>query len=188
MARLTDFLADIDLSELEDYILSHGKPVSYSRGESLVQPGEVCPYFGLVKSGYFKYSALNSKAQEVVGAFVFEGDIVTDFAYSFLFGEPTTVAITAGCDSEIIRMPIAAVRRHLSETHPQFIAKVSAHLLKEAYRRYLTLLVKTPAERYHDLLSRHTDIVNQIPLQEIASFLGVSRRQLHRIRESESLS
>ena len=59
---------------------------------------------GVVKSGYFKYVALNSKGQEVATGFSFEGDVVTDY----------------------------------------------------------------------------------VPIQEIASYLSISRRQLHRIREAES--
>ncbi len=47
-------------------------------------------------------------------------------------------------------------------------------------------LVKTPAERLHELVSRYPGVTHNLPIQEIASYLGISRRQLHRIREAES--
>ena len=47
-------------------------------------------------------------------------------------------------------------------------------------------LVKTPAERFHELVSRYPGVIHNLPIQEIASYLGISRRQLHRIREAES--
>ncbi len=50
------------------------------------------------------------------------------------------------------------------------------------------MLVKTPAERFHELVSRYPGVIHNLPIQEIASYLGISRRQLHRIREAESAS
>ena len=47
-------------------------------------------------------------------------------------------------------------------------------------------LLKTPAERFHELVSRYHGVINNLPIQEFASYLGISRRQLHRIREAES--
>lgn len=47
-------------------------------------------------------------------------------------------------------------------------------------------LVKTPAERFHELVSRYPGVIHNLPIQEIASYLGISSRQLHRIRENES--
>jgi len=47
-------------------------------------------------------------------------------------------------------------------------------------------LVKTPTERFHELVSRYPGVIHNLPIQEIASYLGISRRQLHRIREAES--
>ena len=47
-------------------------------------------------------------------------------------------------------------------------------------------LVKTPTERFHELVSRFPGVMHNLPIQEIASYLGISRRQLHRIREAES--
>ena len=47
-------------------------------------------------------------------------------------------------------------------------------------------LVKTPTERFHELVSRYPGVIHNLPIQEIASHLGISLRQLHRIREAES--
>ena len=40
---------------------------------------------------------------------------------------------------------------------------------------------------FHDeLVFRYPGVMHNLPIQEIASYLGISRRQLHRIREAES--
>lgn len=186
MARLNDFLKKIDMSELNDYVEAHGTSFIYTKGDSIVQQGQRCLYMGVVKSGYFKYVALNSKGHEVVTGFSFEGDVVTDYVCAFLFNQPSPTSIIAGCDAEVVRVSVSEVRRYICERNPGFVADASSNLLLEAYRRYLDMLVKTPAERYRELVKRYPKVTQSLPIQEIASYLGISRRQLHRIREAES--
>lgn len=44
--------------------------------------------------------------------------------------------------------------------------------------------IKTPTERYRTLLDRCPKEFGQIPLNDLASYLRVSRRQFLRIREN----
>ena len=186
MAELNEFMTRIDLSVLNDYIEANGRSVVYAKGERIVQQGCLCRYVGMVKSGYFKYVALNSKGQEVVTGFSFEGEVVTDYVQGFLYDQPSLTSIVAGCKAEVLRVSVEDARRVIIERNSGFVAEVSSNLLQEAYCRYLNILVKTPAERFHELVSRYPGVIHNLPIQEIASYLGISRRQLHRIREAES--
>lgn len=47
-------------------------------------------------------------------------------------------------------------------------------------------LIKTSTEQFHELVSRYPGVTHNLPIQEITSYLGIFRRQLHRIREAES--
>lgn len=186
MAQLNDFMTRIDLSVLNDYVAANGKSVVYAKGERIVQQGRLCRYVGVVKSGYFKYVALNSKGQHVVTGFSFEDEVVTDYVQGFLYDQPSLTSIVAGCDAEVRRLSVVDARRFIIERNPGFVAEVSSNLLREAYCRYLNMLVKTPTERFQELVSRYPGVIHSLPIQEIASYLGISRRQLHRIREAES--
>lgn len=186
MAELNDFMTRIDLSVLNDYVAANGKDVVYAKGERIVQQECLCRYVGVVQSGYFKYMALNSKGQEVVTGFSFEGEVVTDYVQGFLYDQPSLTSIVAGCDAEVRRLSVVDARRFIIERNPGFVAEVSSNLLREAYCRYLNMLVKTPTERFQELVSRYPGVIHNLPIQEIASYLGISRRQLHRIREAES--
>ena len=188
MAELNDFMTRIDMSMLNDYIAANGTRAVYAKGERIVQQGRLCHYVGVVHSGYFKYLALNSKGDEVVTGFSFEGEVVTDYVQGFLYDEPSLTSIVAGCEAEVQCVSVEEARQFIIERHPGFVAEVSSNLLQEAYCRYLNILVKTPTERFHELVSRYPGVTQKLPIQEIASYLGVSRRQLHRIREAESAS
>ena len=185
MAQLNDFMTRIDLSVLNDYVAANGRSVVYAKDERIVQEGSLCRYVGVVQSGYFKYLALNSKGDEVVTGFSFEGEVVTDYVQGFLFDRPSLTSIVAGCEAEVRRVSVEDARRFVIERIPGFVAEVSSNLLEEAYCRYLNMLVKTPTERFRELVSRHPAVIYSLPIKEIASYLGVSRRQFHRIREAE---
>lgn len=182
MTQFNDFMTQLDLSALNEYIAAHGKTVFYPKGDEIVQRGCLCRHMGIVKSGYFKYVALNSKGDDVVTGFSFTGEVVTDYVRAFLYDKASITAIVAGCDAEVCMVSIAGARRYIRGRHPAFVADTSSGLLQEAYHRYLDCLVKTPAERYHILATRYPDIIQNIPVQEIASYLGISRRHLQRIR------
>lgn len=182
--RLNEFMTKVDLSELQKYILEHGEAVTCRRGEMICQEGDVCKVIAIVKSGYFQYSVINSKGENCITGFSMKGEIVTDYVGSFLFGMPAFTSIQAGCTSEIIRADIARARSFMADRHPDFMGSTSSVLLIGAYRRYLDLHTKTPKERYLELLDQCHDDLSMIPLQEIASYLSISRRQLQRIRES----
>ena len=139
-----------------------------------------------IKSGYFKFFAYNSKGQEIVTGFSFVGEAVSDFVSGSLFGQTCLTKIVAGCDAEILLVTIDELRNYLQERNPGFIAHSSSILLQEAYQCYLDVLVKSPAERYRELVSRYPNLIGLLSVQEEASFLGVSRRQLHRIRKAET--
>lgn len=183
MARLNEFISDLDLSGLISFIETYGNTVSLRRGEMLCEEGRVCNVVAIVRSGYLKYSVTNSKGETGITGFSFEGEVAGDFPGSFIFGKPSFTAISAGCDSEITRVDVDKARRYMVEHHADFIAHLSSVLLLEAYRRYIDLHSKTPQERYVALIMRCHNDLSHIPLHEIASYLSISRRQLLRIRE-----
>lgn len=133
MAHLNDFMTRIDLSMLNDYVDANGRSVVYAKGERIVQQGRLCRYVGVVKSGYFKYVALNSKGHEVVTGFSFVGEVVTDYVQGFLYDQPSLTSIVAGCDAEVQRVSVEDARRFIMERNPGFVTEVSSNLLQETY-------------------------------------------------------
>ena len=184
MPRLNDFLTHINLDPLICYCREHGDEVAYAKGERLAQEGEICRDMGIVLKGYFKYTSLNSKGEECVTGFSFKDEVVTDYVRSFLFNQPSLTSIIAGSDAVVLQVRIADIRKYLLSHNPDFLAKSATILLHEAYSRYLSLHILTPAERYAELCHRYHDVISDIPYQEIASYLAISRRQFQRIRSN----
>lgn len=184
MARLNDFMVRADLTLMVEYCRQSGVLAVYEKGEPFVTEGSVCRYVGLVLSGYFKYSMLDICGNERIAGFGFENEIITDFVRSVQFGQPAWTSIVAGCRSEILRVPLPKILDYLKEHNPHYIANISKHVLAEAYSRSLMMLKLSPLERYRALYPRLVDVLDIIPIQELASFFGISRRQFQRIRSS----
>ena len=185
MARLNDFMVRADLTPMVEYCREFGVPVVYEKGEAFVTEGSVCRYVGLVLNGYFKYSMLDTSGNERISGFGFENEIITDFVRSVQFGQTAWTSIVAGCRSEILRVPLSELLDYLAVHNPVYIANVSKHVLAEAYSRSLMMLKLSPLERYRALYPRLVDVIDLIPIQELASFFGISRRQFQRIRSSK---
>ncbi|MDO4336006.1 MAG: Crp/Fnr family transcriptional regulator [Bacteroidales bacterium] len=183
MAQINDFLSHIDFEAMREYCMANGKTVHYSKGDFFTEAGSVGRYVGFVQSGYFKYCVLTSKGDYAVTGFSFADECIMDFTQSFIFDKPSKISIIAGCHSEIIQIPLRALRDFISKDNPGLIPHMSAVVLEEAYGRYLNLYQKSPTERYLELVEKYPDVLEQVTLHDIASYLLVTPIHLSRIRK-----
>ncbi len=183
MGAFNDFMTQIDFNSLHECCMLYGTVVEYSRGEHFALENEVCRNIGFVRKGYFKFVGMDSAGEEHVTGFSFTNEVVSDYVRSFLYGLPSFCSIIAGSTAEVLQVPITLARDYIKDRDPDFVTDTSSILLMTAYRRYLNLHTLSPLERYKILLNEHPSMVRHMPIQEIASFLNISRRQFHRIRE-----
>ncbi|MCM1067997.1 MAG: Crp/Fnr family transcriptional regulator [Muribaculaceae bacterium] len=183
MAQLNTFLTYINLDAMREYCMAHGEIVHYAKGDCFIEAEQIGRYVGFVKSGYFKYCVLTSKGDYAVTGFTFKDECVTDVTQSFLFDKPSKVSIMAGCDAEVLQVPLRPLRDYLSKSHPGLIQQIAAVCLEEAYTRYLRFYQKTPTERYLELVEKYPEFIEQVTLRDIASYLLVTPVYLSRIRK-----
>ncbi|MCM1349175.1 MAG: Crp/Fnr family transcriptional regulator [Firmicutes bacterium] len=183
MAQFNEFLSLIDFETMREYCMANGKTVSYAKGDCFTDAGTVGKYVGFVKSGYFKYCVLTSKGDYAVTGFSFADECIMDFTQSFIFDKPSKISILAGCDSEVVQVPLRTLRDFTTKNNPTLIPHMSAIVLEEAYGRYLHLYQKSPTERYIELVEKYPDVLHQVALRDIASYLLVTPTSLSRIRK-----
>ena len=184
MAQINDFLSHIDFEAMREYCMANGKTVSYAKGDCFAEAGSIGRYVGFVKSGYFKYCVLTSKGDYAVTGFTFADECIMDFTQSFIFDKPSKISIIAGCDSEVVQVPLRSLRNFITKDIPGLIPHMSAVVLEEAYTRYLQLYSKSPTERYLELVEKYPNVLEQVTLRDIASYLLVTPIHLSRIRKN----
>ena len=172
----------VDLTALSDFCRDNGKLYHYAKGEAIVQQGSVGKYFGVVESGYFKYTTITTDGAEAVVGFAFEGECVCDFNNSFR-GLPSEVAIVAGCETAVWQVNFKTIKDIIENRLNGLHDSITDALFREIYHRHLEIYRKSPTERYLELLSHHPAIFNIVTMREVASYLLVTPVYLSRIRK-----
>ena len=175
----------IDLRRLRDFIRQHGEAVDYRRGERLETEGEPARWWAFVERGQFKYVARGiSDGCEHNTWFSLKGELVGAYP-DMLDGRPSQATIQAMKVSRVVRISgeqLLQFFRQDVETM-ELRSLLAEHLLRQFQIRSNLLLVADSHERYLALLRRCPGIVHDVPLKELASFIGVTQQMFSRIRK-----
>ncbi len=175
----------IDLQLVIDACQKRGKVRHLKKGEIFEHEGEPAQWIGYIKSGYFKYVVHN----RIIGkdysmAFVFNGEMVGDYPFCF-YGDMSDVDIVSGEDSTVYVMDGKDFNQLFEENIDtmRLGKQYAEHLFIQAYTRLLNFYRTDASTRYKQLLQRCPNIVQQLPLQEIASYLRVTPTTVSKIRK-----
>lgn len=164
-------------------IIKNGKWESVSKGDLILKEGQACDFLFFVESGAFRaFRWINDK--EVTIGFSFSGDVDT-CPYAFLNNVPSLDVIEALSDGVIIRIKKSDIDK-LTLEKPElkdFLTILLSHYTEVLISRSIEHRTLTAEEIYQNLLSRQPGEVAKIPLQYIASYLGISKERLSRIRK-----
>ena len=167
--------------ETIDNIIKLSSFIKLNKGKELISEGKRHHYFYLiVKGGVKSYYAKESK--EVCTWFAFENEIIG--TTSTLQGLPSNESIQFLEDSILIRFNTQKMKE-LTQTNlkmSQLLNNLWAeHALFLEAKLYL-LQFTYSQERLNALIKYNSEILQRVSLKDIASFLGVSRETLSRIR------
>lgn len=177
-------LPTITENELQQF-KSAGELIQLRRKERILQEGNVFSAKIFVQNGLLRNYSISDNGQEHILKFTDAGSWTTD-PESFYGGIPSKYNIEAIENSEILLFQKDKFE-YLKERIP------SIHLLTETIisnnvqinqNRLLLNLSATPEEKYLNFMQQYADIFPRIPLHMIASYLGVSRETLTRVRQN----
>lgn len=180
MAQFNAFEEAIDFSFWKEICLRYGSPQHYRRGEYFVHVGEQMKQVGWIVSGGFKHSLVDNSGNPKAVGFVFEQSILANYV-SVMFQRKMPTDIIALEDSEVIVAP-ARIMKERIVSDPTLNIHFAQALFEQAYEHTLNTYRSTPEQRYRQLLERYPRLFEVVSLGEIATYLNISRRQLHRIR------
>lgn len=178
------YIEHIDSDAWRELCVSKARLRHVAKGEEFVSIGEVGRYIGFIQSGTLKYVARSTEGTEHVVGLVFGDGFVGDWRH-FLHGSSATVAIVAASDCEIYCITYKEMKEILDSDSlfKNLVMHTTEAVYGTVYDRYIDLYVKSPQQRYDDLINRHPDLFDLFPLKDIASFLNITPTHLSRLRK-----
>ena len=130
----------------------------------------------------------DEEGKDYCTGFAFEGEFVADYP-NCLSGEMSEVTIIAGTSSKVFQIPGKDLCSLLDSTSLKDLKQtISDHLFSQIYAQYLDNYRMTTRERYKLLLLRCPEIVQNISLKDIASYLKVTPTTISNIRREITFS
>jgi CRP/FNR family transcriptional regulator, anaerobic regulatory protein len=156
----------------------------FSRDEFVVEQGKICKHFGFVKSGMFQYFILKDGEEKT--SYVSIQNTWFASLLSFLSETPALENVRALTDGNIYMISRANLKRLNKEVagfSNFYISLLEASICGIDSSRH-DLIMLTAEQRYEKMLAKEPQMIQQIPLQYLASMLGVTPRHLSRIRNN----
>jgi CRP-like cAMP-binding protein len=164
-------------------ILSQYKRMEFAKNDYLVKQGTTANFYYFMESGYARSYAIDLEGNDISTKFFSSTDIVIDWHSYFL---------RTKCREDIQAVtPCVAWKI----TFDDFMKLFSIEPFREVGRtrlvnNYFELknhtvsVIADPAkDRYLNLLKAKPDIVQNVPLKQIATYLGITDTSLSRIRK-----
>lgn len=179
LARESDYRLD---DELMDSFLATGNVLTLVRGQNFIEVGDFDDGLYVVMEGIIR-SWHWSGDREVTPSFADTGTYFFS-CNPFVSALPSFYNYEACCATRLIRMPKQEfdhrVRTSLKFAHWALAMAHSQILFSE---RKSTVISGTAKERYEAMIKARPEIVQKVPLNIIASYLGISPQHLSRLRK-----
>ena len=181
---LTHIINDSDFDDSISGILDSFRFIELKKNDFFVKEGKVCLHFCFIESGVLQHS-IDISGEEKTTYLALKNSC-TSALKSFMNGVPSRKNIKAIsiCNLWAITLENFKYLLEKNEGFKKFYYNLIENqiYLIDDYR--IDLLTLTPEKRYHKLLSNDPELLQQVPLHYLASFLGISSRHMSRIRKN----
>jgi CRP-like cAMP-binding protein len=177
------------LSEKDSNLIANNTSlVSFKAGEIFVEAGKKVNKVGFILSGVFRYFFYDKEGNEITSLFMSENDFVTNVNsfYEYISSSGTIVA-----ETECVIILISRENWELfSKEIPNWNSILQtitnkALLTKTNFQR--KLISQDATTSYLDFLKQYPTIIQRVSLIHVASFLGITKFSLSRIRKQITL-
>lgn len=176
-------LSNEELSHLDDLITFR----KLKKGDFLLEENQICNEIVFIEKGILRSFFMNHKGDEITNCFAFENDFMASFA-SFITQEKAEESIQALVDTELQVLDRNALEKLYKSSYnwQEIGRKLTEMEFVNLQKRMVDFQKLSGAELYEALFRNHQKYLQLIPLQYLASYLGVTPRHLSRIRKAVS--
>lgn len=169
-----------DLSPVADLF----RQVNLKKGEYLLKIGQYTTELCFVKEGLLRQFAYNESGSKEITQWIATQDSFTTDLSSFVFRTPSRWNIQALTNCQLYTISkekydsISEIVPNWAELDRLFMAKCFTTLENRIFKQ----LSMSAEEKYQDLLTQNPELFREVPLQYLASMLGMTPETLSRVR------
>jgi CRP-like cAMP-binding protein len=166
-----------------DHITALATVKAIKKKQYILRAGEICYYHTFICEGCMKLYRLDDGGQEHILKFGMENWWISD-RDSLLSGKPSDCYITALEDTHVLQWTNAQFEQ-LYKDVPAFdtlFKQLVSNALTAIQQRVYAHISETAEQKYQAFLKNYPGLVGRIPLHMIASYLGLTRETLTRLR------
>lgn len=174
----------IEIPETDQEQCRHSfTPLQVTKDTILEPAGKIPGYHNFIVSGYMRNFYVDHKGEEIT---VDLNDGPRFFTSYFHFMNQTVSNENLQCitDCEILRITMADAQATIktSITQKDYTIKLFQKIQEEDKQRINELATLTAEQRYLNLVKEKPNIIKNVPLKYISSYLGIKPESLSRIR------
>ena len=172
-------------SQQREFILDKAKPRSIAKGAYFAEAGKISTQIGYVTDGIFRVCYYDKQGDSFTRYFVYENRFVVDIN-SFRDETPSAEYIEAITDCQLLafsKEDFTQLSALIPGWHDLFV-KITSYVLENKLKFTSNMLVQDAQERYLNFLDHYPGLANRVPLNMLASHLGITPSSLSRIRKN----
>lgn len=180
--KLSSFYANMP-QELKKEILITTDVVEFKRNQIVLEIGQVSNNCYFMIDGFLKSSYINEEKKEVVNWIMGKGEVVIS-VISYYDQTPSQERVIALRDTLCVQLSYSNWQRLLNTYHEFSLLDgcLTRHYYKEAARQLLWKDLSAQ-QKWKNITEKYPDLLNEVKLGDIASFLGITRSTLSRVRK-----
>lgn len=173
------FLQDSEIDEVAKFATIK----QLKKGEYFIRQGEVCKEIAFVKTGIFRNFITSNSGEESTYCITLPNNSISSYT-SYITGNATVENIQAIANSEIFILQKEVLDKAINENNNwmKYMKILSETECMRLEKRVFSFVSEKAKQRYVNLLEQNPVYIQQIPLQYLASYLGITQRHLSRLR------
>lgn len=167
-----------------DLILSSFKQVEFNKNSFLLAEGKTANYYWFIESGFARSFVIDINGNDISTDFYTVGDIVIDWT-SFFLRRPTRENIKAltGCICWQLDFETFQQLFHNIETFREAGRTRLVQSYFELKNHSISMIADQAKDRYQRLMREKPQLLRNVSLKQIATYLGITDTSLSRIRK-----
>ena len=186
---LETIFSPIDFKENElALIISKFKQVKFTKNDFLLQEGKTENQYWFLEGGFARSFVNDTNGNDITTNFYSLGDVVIYWS-SFFLRNPTRENIQALTDCVCWQLDFETFQQlfHSIETFREHGRRRLVNSYFSLKNHSISIIADQAKDRYLQLLNEKPHLIQNVSLQHIASYLGITKYSLSRIRKEISL-